>query len=146
MSGNTSYLIMESNTTVARYSNVHGMFFRDWMSAIASKIQADRFWSTPLCSEPFFNDATQSCFICFTRQPSVVAIDQEIRPSSCRRTSLIFSCLNWAITNNLARKWLSVFKIVFLPVLETLALTDNVFIALFGIESRKWILLVNDLL
>jgi len=82
----------------------------------------------------------------FTKQPSVVAIDQGIEPSSCRRTSLIFSCLDWAITNNLANKCLSAFKMVFLSVLETLVLTENIFRAPFGIGSRKGILLVNDLL
>jgi hypothetical protein len=48
----------------------------------------------------------------FTNQPPVVAIDQGIWPSSCRRTSLIFSCLNWASTNNLANTCLSAFRMV----------------------------------
>ena len=115
-------LIMESNTTVARCSKVHGMFFMDCMSAIASKIQTDWFRSTPLCSEPF-------------SMMLLRAIYQGIWPSSCRRTSLIFSCRDCAI--NLANKCLSAFKMVFLSALETLVLTENVFKALFGIGSRK---------
>jgi hypothetical protein len=82
----------------------------------------------------------------FTNQPPVVAIDQGIWPSSCRRTSLIFSCLNWANTNNLANTCLSTFRMVFLSVLETLVLIENVFRTLFRIGSRKVILLANDYL
>ena len=134
-------LIMESNTTVARYSNVHEMFFRDWMSAIVSNIQTDRFWSTSLCSELFSMMLLKAALFVFTKQPSVVAIDQEIGPSSCRRISLIFSCLNWARTNNFENTCLSALKMVFLSVLETLVLTENVFRALFRIRSRKVILL-----
>ena len=141
-----AYLIMESNTTVARCSKVHGMFFRDWMSAIASKIQADRFWSTPLCSALFSMMLLKAALFVFTNQPPVVAIDQGIWPSSCRRTSLIFSCLNWANTNNLANTCLSAFGMVFLSVLETLVLIENVFRTLFRIGSRKVILLANDYL
>ena len=128
-------LIMESNTTVARCSKVHGMFFMDCMSAIASKIQTDWFRSTPFCSEPFSMMLLRAALFVFTRQPSVVAIYQGIWPSSCRRTSLIFSCRDCAI--NLANKCLSAFKMVFLSALETLVLTENVFKALFGIGSRK---------
>jgi hypothetical protein len=82
----------------------------------------------------------------FTNQPPVVAIDQGIWPSSRRRTSLIFSCLNWANTNNLTNTCLSTFRMVFLSVLETLVLTENVFRTLFRIGSRKVILLANDYL
>ena len=138
-------LIMESSTTVARYSKVHGKFFRDCTSAIASKIQTDWFGSTPLCSEPFSIMLLKAALFVFTK-PSVVAIDQGIEPSSCRRTSLIFSCLDWAITNNLANTCLSAFRMVFLSVLETLVLTENVFRTLFRIGSRKVILLANDYL
>jgi len=112
-------LILESNTTVARYSKVHGMFFRDCTNAIASKIQTDWFGSTPLCSEPFSIMLLKAALFVFTKQPSVMAIDQGIEPSSCRRISLIFTCLDWAITNNLANKCLPAFKMVFLSVLET---------------------------
>ena len=130
-------LIMESNTTVARCSKVHGMFFMDCMSAIASKSQTDWFRSTPLCSEPFSMMLLSAALFVFTRQPSVVAIYQGIWPSSCRRTSLIFSCRDCAINYNLANKCLSAFKMVFLSALDTLVLTENVFKALFGIGSWK---------
>jgi hypothetical protein len=82
----------------------------------------------------------------FTNQPPVVAIDQGIWPSSYRMTSLIFSCLNWASTNNLVNTCLSDFRMVFLSALETFVLTENVFRTLFRIGSRKVILLANDYL
>jgi hypothetical protein len=49
-------------------------------------------------------------------------------------------------SNNLANTCLSAFRMVFLSVLETLVLTENVFRTLFRIGSRKVILLANDYL